>query len=87
MGNRSVMFSKPVLLSLGCLVAWFVLLPALAIGGGIALLAYATLAELGASLTGSAAGALDATAARAIARTMCGGGYGAETSGAGRHYR
>jgi hypothetical protein len=66
---------KAVLFPLGCIIAWFVLLPALVIGGGIALFAYATLAELGAFLTGSAARTLDTAAARAMARQMCGGGY------------
>ncbi len=44
---------KTILFSLGCVIAWFVLLPMLVIGGGIALFAYATFAELGAFLTGS----------------------------------
>ena len=77
---------KAVLFSLGCVVAWFVLLPALVIGGGIALFAYAIFAELGASLTGSPARTLDTTVAREIARTMCGGGYGLNASGTGRRY-
>ena len=77
---------KAVLFSLGCVVAWFVLLPALVIGGGIALFSYAIFAELGASLTGSPAATLDTTVAREIARTMCGGGYGLEASGARRRY-
>ena len=69
------MFLKAILFSLGCLIAWFVLLPVLVIGGGIALFAYATFAELGALLTGSPARTLDTTVARDIARTMCGSGY------------
>lgn len=77
---------KAVLLSLGCVVAWFVLLPALVIGGGIALFAYATFAELGASLTGGPAGTLDTAVAREIARTKCGRGYALEASGARRRY-
>jgi hypothetical protein len=77
---------KAVLFSLGCVIAWFVILPSLVIGGGIALFAYAIIAELGASLTGSPPGTLDTTVAREIARTMCGGGYGLEVSGARRHY-
>jgi hypothetical protein len=77
---------KAVLFSLGCVVAWFVLLPALAIGGGIALFAYAIFAELAASLTGSPARTLDTRVAREIARTMCGDGYGLKASGARRRY-
>ena len=77
---------KAVLFSLGCVIAWFVLLPALVIGGGIALFAYATFAELGALLTGSSAGTLDTTVAREIARTMCGGGYGIKASASRRNH-
>ncbi len=77
---------KAVLFSLGCVIAWFVLLPALAIGGGIALFAYAIFAELGASLMGTRARTLDTTVAREIARTMCGGGHGLDASGARRRY-
>jgi hypothetical protein len=77
---------KAVLFSLGCVVAWFVLLPLLVIGGGIALFAYATFAELGALLTGSPARTLDTTVAREIARTMCGTGDGVKASGTRRHY-
>ena len=64
---------KAFLFSLGCVIAWFVLLPTLMIGGGIALFAYATFAELGAFLTGSPARTLDTTVAREIAHKMCGG--------------
>jgi hypothetical protein len=77
---------KAVLYSLGCVIAWFVLLPALVIGGGIALFAYAIFAELGAFLTGSPARTLDTAAAREIARQMC-SGYGVKVSGAGRPFR
>jgi hypothetical protein len=78
---------KAVLFPLSCIIAWFVLLPMLVIGGGIALFAYATFAELGALLTNSPARTLDTTVAREIARNMCGGGYGgAKASGARRHY-
>jgi hypothetical protein len=64
---------KTILFSLGCLFAWFVLLPLLAIGGGAALLAYAICAELGAFLTGNTGKTVDTTVAREIARRMCGG--------------
>jgi hypothetical protein len=66
---------KTILFSLGCVLAWFVLLPVLLIGGGIALFAYAVFAELGAFLTGSPGKTLDSSVAREIARRMC-GGYG-----------
>jgi hypothetical protein len=66
---------KAILFSLGCLLAWFVLLPLLFIGGGAALFAYATFAELGAFLTGNSGKTVDTTGAREIARRIC-GGYG-----------
>jgi hypothetical protein len=66
---------KAVPFLIGCVIAWFILLPVLVIGGGIALFAYATFAELGALLTGGPARTLDTAAAREIARRMCGGGY------------
>ena len=68
------MSPKALLFSLGCIVAWFVLLPVVAIGGGVALLLYAILAELGALITGKPSTALDTAVAREIARRMC--GYG-----------
>jgi hypothetical protein len=75
---------KTILFSLACIISWFVLLPMLVIGGGIALFAYATFAELGAFLTGSSARTLDTAAAREMAHKMC-GGYGVK-AGTRRHY-
>jgi len=66
---------KAILFSLGCLLAWFVLLPAMAIGGGLSLLLYAILAEFGAFITGRPSKTLDTSVAREIARRLC-GGYG-----------
>jgi hypothetical protein len=77
---------KAVLFPLSCVIAWFVLLPMLVIGGGVALFAYATFAELVALLTNSPPKTLDTTVAREIARNMCGDGYGAKASRARRHY-
>jgi hypothetical protein len=65
------MSSKAVLFSLGCMLAWFVFLPVLVIGGGIGLFSYAILAELGALLTGTPSKTLDTRAAREIARRLC----------------
>jgi hypothetical protein len=76
---------KAFLFSLGCFIAWFVLLPVLAIGGGIALVAYATFAELGALLIGSPARTLDVAVAREIAHKMC-GGHLVKVRAARRHY-
>jgi hypothetical protein len=66
---------KAVLFSLGCVVAWFVLLPLFVIGGGICLFAYAVFAEFVAILTGKPGKTLDTSAARETARRLC-GGYG-----------
>jgi hypothetical protein len=70
---------KAVFFSLGCLVAWFVLLPLLVIGGGLALFAYAVFAELGGFLAGIPSKTLDASVAREIARSIC-PGYGVPAS-------
>jgi len=69
------MSTKAVLFSLGCLVAWFVLLPVLVIGGGLSLFAYAVFAELGAFLAGIPSKTIDTSAAREMARSIC-PGYG-----------
>jgi len=66
---------KAILFSVGCVIAWFVLLPAVVIGGGLSLLLYAVLAELGAFITGNPSKTLDTSVAREIARRLC-GGYG-----------
>jgi hypothetical protein len=71
---------KTILFSLGCVLAWFVLLPVLLIGGGIALFSYAVFVELGAFLTGSPVKTLDSSVAREIARRMCGYGVSARNS-------
>jgi hypothetical protein len=62
---------KAIFYSFGCLLAWFVLLPAMVIGGGAALLAYAIAAESGKWLFGRGEASLDAAKARAIAHRMC----------------
>lgn len=64
---------KTILFSMGCLIAWFILLPMLVIGGGVALFACATFAELGEFLLGNSGKTLDTSAAREMARRMCGG--------------
>ncbi len=62
---------KAILLSLGFLVSWLVFLPVLVIGGGMALLAGATLAEIAAQVTGAAPRGLNPATARETARRMC----------------
>lgn len=69
------MSAKAVFFSFGCLIAWFVLLPVLVIGGGLALFSYAVFAELGAFLAGIPSTTLDTTTARQMARRIC-PGYG-----------
>ncbi|HEX9403713.1 MAG TPA: hypothetical protein VF917_04750 [Steroidobacteraceae bacterium] len=62
---------KTILFTIGCLVAWFILLPMLLIVGGTALFAYAIFAELGEFLLGNPSKTLDKSAASEIARRMC----------------
>jgi hypothetical protein len=62
---------KAILFSLGCILAWFVLLPVLVIGGGVALFSYAIFAELGALVTGKPSTTLETSVAREIARRLC----------------
>jgi hypothetical protein len=66
---------KAIVSSFGCILAWFVFLPAVVIGGGLSLLLYAILAEFGAFITGHPSKTLDSSVAREIARRLC-GGYG-----------
>jgi hypothetical protein len=61
---------KAIVFSLGCLLAWFVLLPLLLIGVGTALFCYAIFAELGVLLVGNTK-SVDSTVAREIARSIC----------------
>ena len=68
---------KAILFTIGCLVAWFILLPLLLIVGGAALFAYAIFAELGEFLLGNPSKTLDKSAASEIAHRMC-GGYGVQ---------
>lgn len=57
--------------SIGCVVAWFVLLPVYTIGGGIALLCYAVFSEVGALVVGDTKASVDNSTAREIARRVC----------------
>lgn len=68
---------KAILFTIGCLVAWFILLPTLLIVGGATLFASAIFAELAESLVGIPSKALDKSAASEIARRMC-CGYGVQ---------
>lgn len=77
------MSPKSILFTLGCILAWFVLLPVVVVGGGLALFLYAILAELAALITGKPASAVDTTVAREIARRMC-WGYGVASRSPGQ---
>jgi hypothetical protein len=68
------MFLKAILSSLGCLIAWLLLLPVFVIGGAALVILYAVLSEFGAILVGNAGKSLDPTTAREIARRICLGG-------------
>jgi hypothetical protein len=65
------MLLKTLFSSVGCVLAWFLLLPVLAIIGGAGLFLFATLAEIAALFTGKPAKSLDPSAAREIARRIC----------------
>jgi hypothetical protein len=78
------MLLKTILLALWCLFAWFVLLPLLVIGGGVALFAVAIFAEVEALFLGNTGNAVDTATAREIARRMC-GGYAAQARNMRRH--
>jgi hypothetical protein len=81
------MLLKTILLALWCLFAWFVLLPLLVIGGGVALFAVAIFAEVEALFlgnTGNTGNTVDTATAREIARRMC-GGYAAQARNMRRH--
>jgi hypothetical protein len=69
------MLVRAIFISLGCLIAWVVLLPTMAILGGAALFLYATLAEITGVLTGSEPHTLDASAIRLTARRICAGAF------------
>jgi len=83
-GKGDAMSLKTILFSLGCLLAWFVLLPMLFIAGGVALFAYAIFAELGVFLMGIPSNTPDTSVAREIARRMC-GGHGVHARNTRRH--
>jgi len=78
----STMSLKAILFSVGCALAWFVLLPLLVIGGALALFSYAVFAEVASFLTGKPIESVDSASAREIARRMC--GYAVERRSARR---
>jgi hypothetical protein len=57
----------------GCLIAWLVVLPTMAILGGAALFLYATLAEVIGMLSGAKPRTLDASAIRSTTLRICAG--------------
>jgi hypothetical protein len=67
------MLVRAIFVSAGCLAAWLIVLPALAVLGGAALFLYASLAEITSVLTGKAPRTLDPSAIRSTARRICDG--------------
>jgi hypothetical protein len=67
------MLVKALLSSVGCVLAWLFLLPALAFVGGAALFLYAIVAEVSAQVMGNKLKPLDPSTAREIARRICTG--------------
>jgi hypothetical protein len=65
------MWFKDVAFYVVCAATWFILMPALLIGGTIALLSYAVFSEVRENILGRRTQALDNTAAREMARRMC----------------
>ena len=56
--------------SLGCVIAWMVLLPIGLIGGGLALITYAVFAEMSARLIGTERNRIDPSTAHRMALQM-----------------
>ncbi|HEY1315369.1 MAG TPA: hypothetical protein VGE92_15915 [Steroidobacteraceae bacterium] len=77
------MSPKAILFSIGCALAWFVLLPVLVVGGALTLFSYAIFAEVASLLSGKPTETVDSAAAREIARRMC--GYAVERRRTRRH--
>jgi hypothetical protein len=69
----SNMLVRLISVALGYLIAWLVVLPALAVLGAAALFLYATLAEITYLLTGTTPRAMDPSTIRLTARRICRG--------------
>jgi hypothetical protein len=67
------MLVRAVFIWLGCVVAWLVVMPMIAIIGGAALFSYALLAEITVELTGTEPRPIDPSTIRLTARRICGG--------------
>ena len=67
------MLVRAIFISLGCVIAWALVLPAMAILGGAALFLYASLAETYALMSGAEPRPLDASTIRSAARRICAG--------------
>jgi hypothetical protein len=67
------MLLRSIFVAAGCLVAWLIVLPTLAVLGGAALFLYATLAEITSLLTGARPPAIDPSTIRLTARRICAG--------------
>jgi hypothetical protein len=66
-----VMSIRKIVFCVGCVIAWFILLPLFLVSGGLSLLAYALFGEISEVVIGRRKTAMDANAAREIARRLC----------------
>jgi hypothetical protein len=67
------MLARAIFVGVGCLLAWLIVLPALAVLGGAALLLYATMAEFTSLVTRAEPRAIDPSTVRLMARRICAG--------------
>jgi hypothetical protein len=67
------MLVRAIFVGGGCLLAWFIVLPMLAVLGGAALLLYATLAEISSWVTGNEPRTVDPSTLQTTARRICAG--------------
>jgi siroheme synthase len=67
------MLARAIFVGAGCLAAWLIVLPALAVLGGAALFMYASLAEISNLALGRRPRPIDRSAIRSTARRICDG--------------
>jgi hypothetical protein len=65
------MLFKAIFTSIGCMIAWFLLMPIFVFGGGATVLLYALTLEISSLLTGRGKKSPDPIAAREMARRIC----------------
>ena len=67
------MLVRAVFIWMGCVIAWLIVMPVIAIVGGAALFSYALLAEITVELTGTTPRPVDPSTIRLTARRICAG--------------